>query len=113
MSNLKLPTRAEDFSEWYNLLVLRAELADYAPVRGCTWNGVEIWYPENWLICSGRFVDGVASGQLNRRGASSRFVSFRCRTGSWNGQGFLKRRHPGRKDWIPPYQVPRVKHGAG
>lgn len=31
----KLPTRGEDFSEWYNQLVLRAELADYAPVRGC------------------------------------------------------------------------------
>ena len=31
----KLPSRAEDFSEWYNQLVLRAELADYAPVRGC------------------------------------------------------------------------------
>jgi prolyl-tRNA synthetase len=35
MSELKLPSRAEDFSEWYNQLVLRAELADYAPVRGC------------------------------------------------------------------------------
>lgn len=31
----KLPSRQEDFSEWYNQLVLRAELADYAPVRGC------------------------------------------------------------------------------
>ena len=31
----KLPTRQENFSEWYNQLVLRAELADYAPVRGC------------------------------------------------------------------------------
>jgi len=31
----RLPSRAEDFSEWYNQLVLRAELADYAPVRGC------------------------------------------------------------------------------
>jgi prolyl-tRNA synthetase len=31
----KLPTRAENFSEWYNELVLRAELADYSPVRGC------------------------------------------------------------------------------
>lgn len=31
----KLPSRNEDFSEWYNQLVLRAELADYAPVRGC------------------------------------------------------------------------------
>ena len=31
----KLTTRAENFSEWYNELVLRAELADYSPVRGC------------------------------------------------------------------------------
>src|SRR3712207_9499938 len=27
--------RAEDFSAWYNEVVLRAELADYSPVRGC------------------------------------------------------------------------------
>jgi prolyl-tRNA synthetase len=31
----KLPSRGENFSEWYNQLVLKAELADYAPVRGC------------------------------------------------------------------------------
>ena len=35
MAEEKLPTRAENFSEWYNQVVLRAELADYAPVRGC------------------------------------------------------------------------------
>ncbi len=35
MPEERLPSRAEDFSEWYNQLVLRAELADYAPVRGC------------------------------------------------------------------------------
>jgi prolyl-tRNA synthetase len=35
MADDKLPARSEDFSEWYNQLVLRAELADYAPVRGC------------------------------------------------------------------------------
>jgi prolyl-tRNA synthetase len=36
MSNEKaLTPRAEDFSAWYNELVLRAELADHAPVRGC------------------------------------------------------------------------------
>jgi prolyl-tRNA synthetase len=27
--------RSEDFSQWYNEIVRRAELADYAPVRGC------------------------------------------------------------------------------
>jgi prolyl-tRNA synthetase len=35
MSEEKLPTRAENFAEWYNQLVLKSELADYAPVRGC------------------------------------------------------------------------------
>ncbi|MBI3662431.1 MAG: proline--tRNA ligase [Acidobacteria bacterium] len=45
MADLKLPTRAEDFSEWYNQLVLRAELADYAPVRGCM-----IVRPYGWTL---------------------------------------------------------------
>jgi prolyl-tRNA synthetase len=35
MAQEKLPSRSENFSEWYNQVVLRAELADYAPVRGC------------------------------------------------------------------------------
>ena len=36
MANDKaLTTQAEDFSAWYNEVVLRAELADYSPVRGC------------------------------------------------------------------------------
>jgi len=35
MSEERLPSRSENFSEWYNQVVLRAELADYAPVRGC------------------------------------------------------------------------------
>jgi prolyl-tRNA synthetase len=42
----KLTTRAADFSAWYNELVIRAELADYAPVRGCMVirpNGYGIW----------------------------------------------------------------------
>ncbi len=35
MAEDKLPSRNENYSEWYNQLVLKAELADYAPVRGC------------------------------------------------------------------------------
>ncbi len=35
MAQERLPTRSENFSEWYNQVVLKAELADYAPVRGC------------------------------------------------------------------------------
>jgi len=35
MTHKKLPSRSEDYSEWYNEVVRRAELADYSPVRGC------------------------------------------------------------------------------
>src|SRR5262247_1048239 len=45
MSEYKLPSRSEDFAEWYNQLVLRAELADYAPVRGCM-----IVRPYGWAL---------------------------------------------------------------
>lgn len=45
MSVEKLPSRSEDYSEWYNQLVLRADLADYAPVRGCM-----IVKPYGWTL---------------------------------------------------------------
>jgi len=45
MADMKLPTRSEDFAEWYNQLVLRAEMADYAPVRGCM-----IVRPYGWAL---------------------------------------------------------------
>ncbi len=35
MADQRLPSRSENFADWYNQVVLRAELADYAPVRGC------------------------------------------------------------------------------
>lgn len=31
----KITKRSENFSDWYNQVVIAAELADYAPVRGC------------------------------------------------------------------------------
>src|SRR6266852_5642865 len=40
-----LPSRQQDFNEWYNQLVLRADLADYAPVRGCM-----IIKPYGWAL---------------------------------------------------------------
>jgi prolyl-tRNA synthetase len=42
---LKLTSRSEDFSEWYNQVVQRADLADYAPVRGCM-----IVKPYGWAL---------------------------------------------------------------
>jgi prolyl-tRNA synthetase len=41
-----LTPRAQDFSAWYNDVIMRAELADYSPVRGCMVirpRGYRIW----------------------------------------------------------------------
>lgn len=35
MAEEKLVSRSEDYSKWYNQVILRSEMADYAPVRGC------------------------------------------------------------------------------
>jgi len=45
MSTEKLPTRSENYSEWYNQVIQRAEMADYAPVRGCM-----IVRPYGWAL---------------------------------------------------------------
>src|ERR1041384_381010 len=42
----KITPRAQDFSAWYNDVIVQAELADYSPVRGCMVirpNGYGIW----------------------------------------------------------------------
>jgi len=42
----KITPRAEDFSKWYQDIVLNARLADYSPVKGCMVirpNGYSIW----------------------------------------------------------------------
>ncbi|MEW6568584.1 MAG: proline--tRNA ligase [Chloroflexota bacterium] len=64
MAEERLPSRSENFSEWYNQLVLRAELADYAPVRGCM-----VVRPYGWTLweniqaaLDGRFK---ATGHVN------------------------------------------------
>ncbi|MDR7574818.1 MAG: aminoacyl--tRNA ligase-related protein, partial [Armatimonadota bacterium] len=49
---VQIPSREQDFSEWYTAVCLRAELADYAPVRGmmvirpygyALWEGMQRW----------------------------------------------------------------------
>ena len=42
----KVTPRGEDFAAWYNDIIIRAELADYSPVRGCIVfrpDGFAIW----------------------------------------------------------------------
>lgn len=45
-SNQGITSRSENYADWYNELVVRAQLADYSPVRGCMVirpNGYAIW----------------------------------------------------------------------
>ncbi len=41
----KVTPRSQDFAAWYNDIILRAELADYSPVRGCM-----VFRPDSFAI---------------------------------------------------------------
>src|SRR5438045_9081508 len=46
MAEAKITKRSEDYSRWYTDVIAAAELADYAPVKGCMIirpNGYAIW----------------------------------------------------------------------
>ena len=67
MAEEKLTTRAEDFSEWYNQLVVRADLADYALVRGCMvvkpygwalWENITSWLDAEFACPLAERLDG-------------------------------------------------------
>jgi prolyl-tRNA synthetase len=60
----KLPTRSENFSEWYNQIVIKAEMADYAPVRGCM-----VVRPYGWALWEN------IQGALDRRFKESGHVN--------------------------------------
>ncbi|HEY6417750.1 MAG TPA: proline--tRNA ligase [Candidatus Binataceae bacterium] len=52
----KITPRSQDFAAWYNDVVLRAELADYSPVRGCI-----VFRPDGYAIWE------VLRDELDRR----------------------------------------------
>jgi len=64
MSNEKLTSRSENYSEWYNQVIQRAEMADYAPVRGCM-----VVRPYGWALWENiqQSLDGMfkATGHVN------------------------------------------------
>ena len=59
MAEDKLPTRAEDFAEWYNKLVLKADMADYSPVRGCM-----VVKPYGWTLWEKVSVTPLAAAEI-------------------------------------------------
>ena len=49
--NKKITTRADDFAQWYIDVIMRAELADYSPVRGCM-----VIRPRTLILMPGRLL---------------------------------------------------------
>ncbi|MBL8881327.1 MAG: hypothetical protein JNG88_19680, partial [Phycisphaerales bacterium] len=42
----KITKRSQDYSQWYVDIIMQAQLADYAPVKGCMIirpNGYAVW----------------------------------------------------------------------
>src|SRR6185437_1284707 len=49
----KITPRAQDFSQWFQDIVVQAKLADYSPVKGCMVirpNGYSIWEQIQWQL---------------------------------------------------------------
>jgi len=61
MSNEKLTPRNENYSEWYNQVIQRAEMADYAPVRGCM-----VVRPYGWALWEN--IQGALDGMFKETG---------------------------------------------
>lgn len=94
----KLTPRSEDFNEWYNTLVIRADLADYGPVRGTM-----IVKPYGWALWENiqRALDVrfKATGHMNA--AFPMFIPY----------SFLERETKHVEGFLP--QVAVVTHGGG
>ncbi len=67
MTEDKLPSQKDNFAEWYNQLVLKAELADYAPVRGCM-----VVRPYGWALWENM------TAALDRRFKATGHVNAAC-----------------------------------
>ena len=70
-----LPDRETDYSGWYNDLVMKAELAEDAPVRGCM-----VVRPYGWTLwenssgkLDARFKETGVVNELSRAGSRVRF----------------------------------------
>jgi prolyl-tRNA synthetase len=93
-----LTPRATDFSAWYNELIMKAELADYSPVRGCMVirpNGYAIWEEMQ------RALDGMFKETGHQNGYFPLFIP----------QSFLSKEAEHVEGFAPETAV--VTHGGG
>ncbi|HVC44716.1 MAG TPA: proline--tRNA ligase [Candidatus Binataceae bacterium] len=94
----KITPRGQDFAAWYNDLVLRAELADYSPVRGCI-----VFRPDGFAIWEA--LRDELDRRIKRTGARNAYFPL------FIPQSFLQKEAQHVEGFAPEVAV--VTHGGG
>jgi prolyl-tRNA synthetase len=94
----KVTPRSQDFAGWYNDIVLRAELADYSPVRGCM-----VFRPDGFAIWEA--LRDELDRRIKRTGARNAYFPL------FIPQSFLRKEAQHVEGFAPEVAV--VTHGGG
>ncbi len=94
----KVTPRSQDFSAWYNEVILRAELADYSPVRGCI-----VFRPEGFAIWEN--ICAELDRRIKRTGARNAYFPL------FIPQSFIRKEARHVEGFSPELAV--VTHGGG
>ncbi|MFI5351989.1 MAG: proline--tRNA ligase [Candidatus Binatales bacterium] len=94
----KITPRSQDFAAWYNDVVLRAELADYSPVRGCI-----VFRPDGFAIWEA--LRDELDRRIKKTGARNAYFPL------FIPQSFLKKEAQHVEGFAPEVAV--VTHGGG
>jgi prolyl-tRNA synthetase len=94
----KVTPRSQDFAAWYNDVILRAELADYTPVRGCI-----VFRPDGFAIWEA--IRDELDRRIKATGARNAYFPL------FIPQSFLKREAEHVEGFAPEVAV--VTHGGG
>ena len=94
----KVTPRSEDFAAWYNDICLRAELADYSPVRGCI-----VFRPDGFAIWEA--LRDELDKRIKKTGARNAYFPL------FIPQSFLQKEAQHVEGFAPEVAV--VTHGGG
>jgi prolyl-tRNA synthetase len=94
----KVTPRSQDFAGWYNDLIIRAELADYSPVRGCI-----VFRPDGFAIWEN--LRDELDRRIKQTGARNAYFPL------FIPQSFLRKEAAHVEGFAPEVAV--VTHGGG
>ena len=94
----KITPRSQDFAAWYNDIILRAELADYSPVRGCI-----VFRPDGFAIWEA--LRDELDRRIKRTGARNAYFPL------FIPQSFIQKEAQHVEGFAPELAV--VTHGGG